>query len=213
VDDTDVVYPAGHAIVRLDTDTKVQRLIQAGVNSKGVCALATAANRRYTAFAESMSDKHPVITVYDWPNKRRRKVVNNVDMGSTTVLCMNFSPDTKYLVVQAGAPEFNVFVLHWEKGKVIGRLPAVGTMVRCWCFTPDWWVGCSVTPGVVKLRRPTHHALWTAAPQTPAYLRRHVWARFACFDSLMAPFVPRLSRRSGNCQIVCVTRGCRKTVL
>jgi hypothetical protein len=129
VDDTDVVYPAGHAIVRLDTDTKVQRLIQGGVNSKGVCALATAGNRRYTAFAEAMLDKHPVITVYDWPNKRRRKVINNVDMGSTTVLCMNFSPDTKYLVVQAGAPEFNLFVLHWEKGKVVGRLSAVGTMV------------------------------------------------------------------------------------
>ena len=130
LDDTDVVYPAGHALVRLDTDTRVQRLIQGTLTSRGITAMATASSKKLTAFAEAVTDRHPVITVYDWPSKRRRKVINNIDAGSNVVLCMSFSGDGKYLILQCGAPNFELLYLHWEKAKVTAKLSAIGTMVR-----------------------------------------------------------------------------------
>ena len=46
VDDTDVIYPAGHSIVRVDCDSKAQRLVQASIGSQGITAMAMSPSKR-----------------------------------------------------------------------------------------------------------------------------------------------------------------------
>ena len=129
LDDTDVVYPAGHMIVRLDTETRVQRLLQGALNSHNITAMATSSNRRFTAFAETLGDRPPLITVYEWPTKRRRKVINTIDIGSPAVYGMSFSGDGKYLLLVCGSPEWSLLCVHWEKGKVAAKISGLGSIV------------------------------------------------------------------------------------
>lgn len=132
LDDTDVVYPVGHMVARLDTDTRVQRLLQGTISSSGLCAMATASHRRHTAFAEGCGDRerhpHPILTVYDWPNKRRKKTITSLDLGSSTVVSLSFTPDGKYLVAQGGSPEWSLCLVHWEKAKLAARYNGLGSV-------------------------------------------------------------------------------------
>jgi hypothetical protein len=130
LDDSEVVYAAGHSVVRLDTETSIQRLIQGGIGATAITAMATSSNKRYTAFAEDVPDRHPCITFFDWSVKRKKKVINTIDFGSKTIHSMKFSADGKHLLVLGGAPEWNLLLVHWERVKITARLNNTSAQVR-----------------------------------------------------------------------------------
>ena len=53
MEDTEVVYPAGHTVVRLDIENGIQRLLPGSLGSSSITAMATSSTKRITAFAET----------------------------------------------------------------------------------------------------------------------------------------------------------------
>lgn len=91
-------------------------------NSRGMSSLAISANRRYLAVSE-FSEKAS-ITVFDLQHEqgRKRKVLTAGDMLVQEFVCMAFSPDSKYLIGQTGAPDWMLIFWLWEKHKVLATI-------------------------------------------------------------------------------------------
>lgn len=90
--------------------------------SQGMCALAISTNRRYVALSEC--GEKATITVLDLHHEhgRKRKVLTAGDIPVQEFVCMAFSPDSKYLIGQTGAPDWTVILWLWEKHKVLATV-------------------------------------------------------------------------------------------
>ena len=63
VDESTVLYPAGHQIVLYHVESKTQRFIPCSADTEGITALALSPNRKYLAVAERAEKAQ--IAVYD----------------------------------------------------------------------------------------------------------------------------------------------------
>ena len=90
-------------------------------------ALAISANRRYLAVSER--GEKGTITVYDLQHEqsRKRKVLSGGEVPVLEFVSMAFSPDSKYLIGQAGAPDWTLFYWMWEKQKVMASVKTTGS--------------------------------------------------------------------------------------
>lgn len=90
--------------------------------SQGMQALAISANWRYLAVSEC--GEKASITVFDLQHEqgRKRKVLTAGDTPVQEFVCMAFSPDSKYLIGQSGAPEWVLILWLWEKHKVLATV-------------------------------------------------------------------------------------------
>lgn len=90
--------------------------------SHGVRALSISASRRYLAVSER--GEKATITVFDLQHEqgRKRKVLTAGDAPVQEFVCMAFSPDSKYLIGQTGAPEWMLIFWLWEKHKVVATV-------------------------------------------------------------------------------------------
>lgn len=80
VDESTVLYPAGHQIILYHIETKTQRFIQGSAEVEGITCVALSANRKYLAVAERAEKAQ--ITVYDMASLKRRKVLSASDVNS-----------------------------------------------------------------------------------------------------------------------------------
>ena len=71
LDETVVLYPAGHNTVLYNTDNRTQKFINGTDGSDGITALAVTPNKRMVAVAES-SDRG-IVNLYDLNTLRKRK--------------------------------------------------------------------------------------------------------------------------------------------
>lgn len=86
-------------------------------------ALAISANRRYLAVSERA--ERATITVMDLhhqPGNKNRKVLTGGDVPVQEFICMAFSPDSKYLIGQSGAPDWTLIFWFWEKHKILATI-------------------------------------------------------------------------------------------
>ncbi|XP_069083885.1 cilia- and flagella-associated protein 57 [Pleurodeles waltl] len=119
-DEQTIVFPSGNNCIKYNIDQKWQRFITGSEKSQGMQALAISPNRRYLAISERVLDK-PTITIYELasvPSKRRKQLTMS-DFPVHDFVSMAFSPDTKYLAVQCGEPDWNIIYWMWEKQKVM----------------------------------------------------------------------------------------------
>lgn len=117
-DDASIVYPAGSNIVMYHIDSSSQRFIPNTDKSTGLTTMCVSQNKRYIAIAEKLSDK-PIISIYDLHTLRKRKVLTITDTQSTEVIGVSFSPDSKHLITQTGAPDWTLYYWSWEKSKIM----------------------------------------------------------------------------------------------
>ncbi|CAM9343696.1 unnamed protein product [Lampetra planeri] len=122
LDEQTLVFPCGNNCVCYNTAEKSQRVISGSEQSLGMCALALSANRRYLAVSEG--GEKASITVFDLQHEqgRKRKVLTAGEIPAEQFVCMAFSPDSKYLVGQTGAPEWTLILWLWEKHKVLATV-------------------------------------------------------------------------------------------
>ncbi|XP_074529308.1 cilia- and flagella-associated protein 57 [Halichoeres trimaculatus] len=122
VDERTVVFPSGNNCVCYNTVQRSQRLIPGSEKSTDIHAMAISANRRYLAVSES--GEKATITVLDLQHEqgRRRKVLTPGDMPVQEFVCMAFSPDSKYLIVQTGGPDWTLIFWLWEKQKILATV-------------------------------------------------------------------------------------------
>ncbi|XP_071351144.1 cilia- and flagella-associated protein 57 isoform X2 [Trachinotus anak] len=121
-DEQTVVFPCGNNCVRYNIIQRCQRFIPGSEKSQGMRALAISANRRYLAVSEC--GEKATITVFDLQHEqgRKRKVLTAGDMLVQEFVCMAFSPDSKYLIGQTGAPDWMLIFWLWEKQKVLASV-------------------------------------------------------------------------------------------
>lgn len=79
---------------------------------------------RTTAYAELNTDGVPTVSIFEWSGKKRRKVLTCLqDVLKSPVVALAFTSDNKYLLIQSGGPEWNLYVVLWDKSSN-GRLDA-----------------------------------------------------------------------------------------
>ncbi|XP_041837670.1 cilia- and flagella-associated protein 57 isoform X2 [Melanotaenia boesemani] len=122
VDERTVVFPSGNSCVCYNTELRSQRFISGSEKTPRVRALAISPGRRYLAVSEC--GEAAAITVFDLQHEqgRRRKVLTAGDLLFQEFPCLAFSPDSKYLVGQTGAPEWMLILWLWEKNKVLATV-------------------------------------------------------------------------------------------
>lgn len=118
-DEQTIVYPAGSNIVIYNIDQKTQKFIPNTEKSVALNTICVSQNRRYIAIAERLADNKPIVTVYDLHTLRKRKSFTPTDVQSSDIISMAFSPDSKHLITQTGAPDWTLHFWSWEKSKIM----------------------------------------------------------------------------------------------
>ncbi|XP_056149801.1 cilia- and flagella-associated protein 57-like [Lampris incognitus] len=162
IDEQTVIYPCGNNCVRYNIDQRWQTFIPGTEKSQNMQALAISANRRYLAVSEN--DEKATITVYDLQHEpgRKRKILSGGDIPTQEFVCMAFSHNSKYLIGQAGGPEWTLIFWLWEKQKVMATVTTSGSTnsVTQVSFNPyDNTQICVSGAGVFKLFRYSEGAL------------------------------------------------------
>ncbi|XP_071953862.1 cilia- and flagella-associated protein 57-like isoform X1 [Antedon mediterranea] len=156
VDEQTIVYPSGANTVLYNIDQKSQKFIAGSEKSLGTTAMCVSPNRRYIAIAEKGSEK-ATITIYDLHSLRKRKVLSSPDIQSVEFVSLAFSPDSKYLIAQAGRPDWILLYWTWEKSKVMASTktsnPANNDIYQVSFNPQDNTQICVVGNGIFKLFR------------------------------------------------------------
>lgn len=113
-DDQVLVYPCGANLVLYNIEQKVQRFLAGSEKSKKMSSIAISFNKRYIALAEKTADR-PTISIYDLNTLKKKKTLVSSDVHSSEYISLDFSPDSKYLISQGGAPDWNLVYWFWEK--------------------------------------------------------------------------------------------------
>ncbi|XP_068598729.1 cilia- and flagella-associated protein 57 [Brachionichthys hirsutus] len=162
IDEQTLVFPSGNNCVCYNTVQRCQRFIPGSENSRGMHAMAVSANRRYLAVSER--GEKATVTVFDLQHERgrKRKVLTAGDASIGEFVCMAFSPDSKYLIGQTGAPEWTLIFWLWEKQKILAtvKTSSSSSPVSQVSFNPHNNTQlCASGAGVFKLFRYSEGAL------------------------------------------------------
>ena len=123
IDETNIVYPSGSNIVLYNIDQKIQRFIACtSEKSEGITAMALSPNGKFCAVAEKGSKA--TITIFDLHSLRKKKLLSHSELQSTEFVSVAFSPDSKYLLAQAGRPDWQLIYWNWEKSKIMAKITA-----------------------------------------------------------------------------------------
>ena len=120
LNDSTVLYPAGHNIVIYNMDDKQQTRYIPGIEgSEGITALALNRNKTHLAVAEK-THKTPICSVYNLETMRRKIIVSNEITKQREFISIAFSPtDDKKLVTltENAHDQQQIFIWQWDKAK------------------------------------------------------------------------------------------------
>nr|XP_061794087.1 cilia- and flagella-associated protein 57 isoform X2 [Nerophis lumbriciformis] len=117
-DDQTIIFPCGKTCVCHNFVHQRQTFISASEKSQGIRAMALSPNRRFLAVSER--GYQAAITVFDLQDDkgRKRKLLSSEDIVGEEIVCMAFSPNSKYLLAQTSGPEWMLVLWLWEKQNV-----------------------------------------------------------------------------------------------
>eukprot|EP00286_Rhodomonas_abbreviata_P019738 CAMPEP_0181309260 /NCGR_PEP_ID=MMETSP1101-20121128/11919_1 /TAXON_ID=46948 /ORGANISM="Rhodomonas abbreviata, Strain Caron Lab Isolate" /LENGTH=1189 /DNA_ID=CAMNT_0023415733 /DNA_START=168 /DNA_END=3733 /DNA_ORIENTATION=- len=137
IDEQTVLYPAGHNTCIFNLEQRIQRFLPGTEKTEEITAIAVSPNKKFVAVAEK-SDKG-IITVFDLHSLKRRRLLTTTDSNSKEFVSLAFSPDSKLLMAQGGAPDWVLMLWTWEKAKVVAAVKTAATpnsvMYQC-SFSP-----------------------------------------------------------------------------
>ncbi|XP_047674912.1 cilia- and flagella-associated protein 57-like [Tachysurus fulvidraco] len=123
LDEKTIIFPSGNNCVIYNVHKHVAKFIRGLMlyqhEQQGIRALAISPDRRYLAVSESGIQS--TVSVYDLQSEECTSVQILMANGFSIqeFVCMAFSADSKYILCQAGGPEWNLFYWEWEKDKLI----------------------------------------------------------------------------------------------
>uniref|UniRef100_A0A7S0VMW2 Cilia- and flagella-associated protein 57 n=1 Tax=Hemiselmis tepida TaxID=464990 RepID=A0A7S0VMW2_9CRYP len=152
IDDQTVLYPAGHNTVIFNLEQRIQRFLPGTDKTEEITAIAVSPNKKFVAVAEK-SDKG-VITVFDLHSLKRRRLLTATDSLSKEFVSLAFSPDSKLLMAQGGAPDWSLTIWTWEKAKFVATIKTAASpnsaIYQCSFCPTDNNLICVTGNGVFK---------------------------------------------------------------
>lgn len=181
VDETQLLYPAGHNTVLYSTDHKSQRLFPGTPDAEDIACLALSPNKRYLAVGERA--ERALCTIFDVPTGKRRKVLN-FEFEARTYVSMSFSHETKFLITQSGAPEWQLIYWAWDKARPLAALKIPqGNIRECSISPQDSSLCCVIGDGVFKFLR-LQDGVLKGLPNQLAKLRESQNQNYTCHSWL-----------------------------
>lgn len=113
-----LAYSCGHQIAVINTESKEQAFIAGTATyqhqSLGITAMVVCASKKIIAVAEKV-EPAAIVTFYDTHTLKRRRVLTYNELGSHEIKCIAFTEDGRHMLVQGGAPEWNLVLWSIEK--------------------------------------------------------------------------------------------------
>ena len=125
LDEQTVLYPAGHNTVLYNLENRTQRFLPGTEKTEEITAIAVSPNKKFAAVAEK-SDKG-TIAVFDLHSLKRRRLLTATDSLSKEFVSIAFSPDSKQLMAQGGAPDWTLPMWTWEKAYFVASIKTATT--------------------------------------------------------------------------------------
>ena len=125
VDEQTVLYPAGHNTCIFNLEQRIQRFLPGTDKTEEITAIAVSPNKKFVAVAEK-ADKG-VITIFDLHSLKRRRLLTSTDSHAKEFVSVAFSPDSKLLMAQGGAPDWTLTIWTWEKAKFMAAIKTAAT--------------------------------------------------------------------------------------
>eukprot|EP00397_Hematodinium_sp_SG-2012_P002542 GEMP01002549.1.p1 GENE.GEMP01002549.1~~GEMP01002549.1.p1 ORF type:complete len:1215 (+),score=317.57 GEMP01002549.1:306-3950(+) len=177
VDETQLLYPAGHNTVLYNTEQKTQRLFPGTPDAESITCLALSPNKRYLAVGERA--ERAICTIFDVVTGKRRKVLN-FEFEARSYVCMAFSQETKFLITQSGPPDWHLIYWAWDKARPLAALKlAQGNIRECSISPQDSTLCCVIGDGVFKFLRMQEGVL-KGLPNQLAKLRESQNQNYTC---------------------------------
>lgn len=118
-------YIAGNACIIYSSESKTQKIIYPSDQCECITSLAVSMNRKAFILCEKVR-KGAIISVYDVGQQiKRRKPITLSENGPIEYFNATFSPDNKLLAVQSGAPNYQIYIFVWDKGRLLGTASPV----------------------------------------------------------------------------------------
>ena len=121
-DESTLVFPAGHHVLKHHLDTRLQEFITGTETSTGITSVTVSRSRRYVALAEAGASA--VIGVYNLRRLYRTKTLECEDIASDEFVSLSFSQNDSLLIGLSGKPDWQVVVWRLDTGAIIGRVQA-----------------------------------------------------------------------------------------
>jgi hypothetical protein len=83
MDESRVIYPAGHNVIIYDTENKSQKFIHGSDNTLGISAICVSPCKRFLAVAEQA--ERGIVVVYDLKTLKKKKVLSTPESLSQQV--------------------------------------------------------------------------------------------------------------------------------
>ncbi len=135
LDETTILYSAGHNLVLYSLDTRQQRFIpltdvNGAFGRTEATAIAVSHSRRFIAVAERAAER-AIISIFDLRTLKKRRILTCPDVRSREYTSLAFSADSRILISLSGAPEFLSIAWDWQKAKPIQFTTAAAAASSC----------------------------------------------------------------------------------
>jgi len=121
-----LVYPVGVNCAIHNTKTNEMGFLPSHEQVRRIVGVAVSKSNKYMACIEEVdeSETHQV-TVYSIQTLKRVKTLvpdSGTVVESSRVVCIHFSENSKFLLVQHGGPDCTLVIWRWYSGKIVSSL-------------------------------------------------------------------------------------------
>ncbi|CAG9863767.1 unnamed protein product [Phyllotreta striolata] len=142
--DDEVVYPVGSLVAVHNIPNKKQSYIKLADRGKNLVQINVSPNRKVIAISER-SERGPMITLWDTALFRKRKTIiipADRQCKASEFAHFEFSYDSKYIVAVTGEPDWTMYNIRCEKGRIesfarANNLNGTGTIEQVACNPND----------------------------------------------------------------------------
>lgn len=176
-----IIYVCGNVVVICDHDSKKQEFITGTHGMDTITAISLSPCRKLIAIAEK--GKVGAVNIYDATSYRRKKLLKYDELGSSSIVHIAFSKDSKSCLVLGGSPEYSLILWTIEKAaKVVTSIklatPNEKSIFQADFSPTDSSIICVSGDGILKFFRIVDHCfrpITVNLKQEPQYFSCHCW--------------------------------------
>ena len=127
IDETKLLYTAGHNVVVYSTDEKNQYFLQGSEGTEKITTIAISKQKKFLAICEKA--EHAMCTIYDIHSQKKKKVLPDQDIRCSDYeakeflsACFDPVKENRFLITLTGEPDWSLLLWDWDKLKVMCKI-------------------------------------------------------------------------------------------